>query len=74
MGLNDRKSGKAFLDYALFLSGACHDPRACRGIERKCYPAFDPGWLPGDSTAIGEVFLGKPEFEALPRVWWWMLS
>ncbi len=46
MGLNDCKSGKAFQDYALFLSGACHDLRAGHGIERKCYPAFDPGWRP----------------------------
>jgi hypothetical protein len=66
MGLNDRKGEKAFVGYALSSSGACHDPRACRGIGKKYYPALDLGWLPGDSAAAGEVFLEKPEFEMLP--------
>src|ERR1035437_3370911 len=66
-----------FVSYATFSSGASRDPRACRGIERKCYPAFetlDLGWPPWSSTAVGGVFFGKPEFEVFPRVWCWVLS
>ena len=63
-----------FVGYALFSFRADPDPLACRGIERKCCPAFDLEWLPGDLAAAGEVFVGKQVFEVLPRVWCWMLS
>jgi hypothetical protein len=71
MGLNDRKGGKVFVNYALSLFGATRDPRACRGIERKYNPAsgiLDLGWLPWGSAAVGEVFLGKQRFGVFPRV------
>jgi hypothetical protein len=54
-----------FVSYATFSSGASHDPHACRGILKKCCPAFEPlelGWLPCGSAATGEVFLGKQVF------------
>jgi hypothetical protein len=72
-----RKGEKAFVRYALFSSGASHDPRAWRGIWKKRCPAFetlDLGWLPWGSAAVGEVFVGKQKFEVFPRVWLWMLS
>jgi len=59
------------VNYALSLFGASRDPRAYRGIERKCYPALgilDLGWLPWGSAAVGEVFLGKHRFGVFPRV------
>jgi hypothetical protein len=66
MILIHRTCGKKFVNYASSSFAACHGPPACRGIWKKRCPAFEvlnPGWLPGDSAASDEVFLGKPEFE-----------
>jgi hypothetical protein len=57
---------ETFVNYALFSSGARRDPRACRGIWKRCYPAsaaLAPKDLP--AAAACEAFLGKQMFEGL---------
>ena len=61
-----------FVGYATFSSGASRDPRACRGIWKKCCPAFetlDLERLLGDSHQVYGLRFGKQEFEVFPRVW-----
>ena len=75
--INDYLHAEMFEGYATFSSGARHDPHACRGIERMCFPAFEAlnlGRLPRDSTAAGVGFAVKQEFEVFPRAWSWMFS
>jgi len=65
MGLRERKSGKALVNHTPSSSGVCHDPRAGRGIWKKCdlvFETLDPGWLPWDPVAVDEAFSGKQEF------------
>ena len=48
--------------YATFSSGASRDPRACRGIWKRCrlaLGALDLGWLSRNSAAIGVPPWGK---------------
>jgi len=59
---------ETFVHYAKFSSGARRDPRACRGIWKRCYPAspaLAPALLNWPSVAVGEAFLGKQMFEKL---------
>ncbi|HVU08972.1 MAG TPA: hypothetical protein VHG89_10555 [Verrucomicrobiae bacterium] len=56
-------------------TGTRYDPRACRGIWKKCCPAFEvlDLWCPwGNSVAVGEMFWGKQEFAVLLEIQWWM--
>jgi hypothetical protein len=61
-----------FVNYARFSSGARRDPRACREIWKRCYPAsaaLTPTMLDRPSVVVGEEFLGKQMFERLPPLW-----
>jgi len=74
---NDYPHAEVFANYARFSSGASHDLRACRGIERKCcrvLKVLNLGRLPEDWDAAGGASLGKQEFWAFARVLRWMLS
>ena len=78
-GFNVR--AERFAGYVTFSSDARRDPRACRGIWKICWPAFEaldlgrlPWPWPWDPAAFGEVFVGKQEFEVFAQVWWWMVS
>ena len=75
--INDYLHAEMFEGYATFSSGARHDPHACRGIERMCFPSFEAlnlARLPWDSTAAGGRGVLKQDFEVLPRTWSWMFS
>ena len=57
---------ETFVNYGRFSSGARRDPRACRGIWKRCYPAFlvlVPALLNWPSVAVGEAFLEKQMVE-----------
>jgi len=59
---------ETFVNCAMFSSDARRDPRACRGIWKRCYPAFlvlVPALLNWPSVAVDEAFLGKQMFERL---------
>jgi hypothetical protein len=68
---------KMFVSYVMFSSAASHDLHACRGIGRKRYLAFvtlELESLRCRAAALGEVFLGKQEFEMLLQVCCWIFS
>ncbi|MFZ0826424.1 MAG: hypothetical protein WAO02_03280 [Verrucomicrobiia bacterium] len=72
-----RKCGKAILSWALSSSRAPHDSRECRGNWKKYCPVLETWDLERsswDSTAVGEVFLGKPGLQTFSGVWQGMLS
>jgi hypothetical protein len=61
-----------FVHCVTFSSGARRDPRACREILKRCYPAsaaLDPTLLDWPPVVVGEAFLGKQMFEVLPLLW-----
>ena len=58
--------------YAMFSFRACRDPRARRGIWKKCCRAFwilDVAGLSLDWVGSRAWFVEKPEFLARPQVW-----
>jgi len=60
---------------ARFSFRACRDPRACRGIGKKCCPVLAALNLARLWPAeIGAGFAGKPAFARWPRIWQWMYS
>jgi hypothetical protein len=63
---------ETFVNYAMFSSGARRDPRACREIWKRCFPAsaaLVPMLLERRSVAGGAESLGKLTLEEWPPLW-----
>jgi hypothetical protein len=68
MALKFSFRAEMFVNYAMFSSGARRDPRACRGIWKRCYPAcaaLAPASLRRTAVVAGEASLGKQVSELL---------